>query len=88
MNAVIQSIPVKKKQIWKIEQNSPENTCRSLFFNKIEVYRPVTLLKKDSSKCFFSCKFQKVFQNRDYSLDLIRFLTSAPHSPVRSPGAF
>ena len=35
-----------KKVLLEISQNSQENTCASVFFNKVEGLRPATLLKK------------------------------------------
>ena len=35
-----------KMMFLKISQNSQENTCARVFFNKVEGFRPATLLKK------------------------------------------
>ena len=42
-----------KKVFLKISQNSQENTCARVFFNKVSVLRPATLLKKKHwHRCF------------------------------------
>ena len=40
----------------EISQNSQENTCDSLFFNK-------KIIKKDTLAQVFSCEFCKIFKN-------------------------
>ena len=44
----------------KLSQNSQENTCASLFFNKVASLRPETLV------LFFSCEFCEIFKNTFY----------------------
>ena len=51
-----------KKMLLKISQNSQENTCGSLFFNKVlswglQLYKKVTLAQ------VFSCKFCEISKN-------------------------
>ena len=47
-------------EIW---QNSQENTCLSLFFNKIAGLKPATLLKKELWGQVFSCEICKISEN-------------------------
>ena len=48
-----------KKEFSKISQNSQENACASLFFSKVAVLRPVTLLKKRLWHWCFAVNFAK-----------------------------
>ena len=51
-----------KKVFLDISQNSLENTCQNLFFNKVADLRPVTLLKKTLAQVF-SCEFCEISKN-------------------------
>ena len=42
-----------------ISQNSQENTCASLFFNKVAG----NFIKKETLVQVFSCEFSKIFKN-------------------------
>ena len=57
LKAVAQSCLVKKVFL-KISQNSQENTCASLFLNKV-----TTLLKKRRWHKCFSVNFCEIFEN-------------------------
>ena len=46
-----------KKVLLEISQNSQENTCASVFFNKGAGLRPVTLFEKETLTRVFSCEF-------------------------------
>ena len=48
-----------KKEFLKILQNSQENICASLFFNKVTGLRPSTLLKKRFQRKCFPVNFAK-----------------------------
>ena len=49
LEAVVQRCSVKKVFL-EISQNSQENSCASLFFNKVACLRSATLLKKNFAK--------------------------------------
>ena len=51
-----------KEVFLKISQNSQENICQSLCFNKVAVLMPATLLKKTLVQ-LFSCGFCEIFMN-------------------------
>ena len=53
-----------KKLFLKISQNSQENNCIGVFFNKLAGLRSATLLTKEIPTKYFSCKFCKIFENR------------------------
>ena len=46
----------------KISQSSQENTRDEVFFNKVVVFQPATLLNKTPTQVFF-CKFWLIFKN-------------------------
>ena len=46
-----------KKGLLGISQNLQENTCDSVFLNKVTGSRPATLLKKETQAQVFSCEF-------------------------------
>ena len=46
-----------KKGLLEISQNLQENTCDSLFLNKVTGSRPTTLLKKETQAQVFSFEF-------------------------------
>ena len=48
-----------KKMFLNISQNSQENTCASLFFNKVAG----NFIKKETLVQVFSCEFSKIFKN-------------------------
>ena len=50
------------KVFLKISQNSQENTCAEVFFNKVAA-RPATLLFKRNSAQAFSCEIFEIFKN-------------------------
>ena len=52
-----------KKVFLKISQNSQENACVSLFFNKVAGLRPATLWKKQTLAQVLSCEFCEIFKN-------------------------
>ena len=54
----------------KISQNSQENTCASLFFNKVTGLRFATLLKKETLAQVFSCEFCEIFKNAFFAKHL------------------
>ena len=63
IEAVTQRCSVKKVSL-EILQNSQENTCASLFLNKIASLRPATLLEKRLwHSCFPVNFFCKIFKN-------------------------
>ena len=51
-----------KKGVLRISQNSQENTCVKVSFNKVAGLRPATLLKKRLAQVFF-CEFSEIFKN-------------------------
>ena len=52
-----------KKVFLKKSQNSQENTCASLFFNKIAGLKGCNFNKKETQAQVFSCEFCKIFKN-------------------------
>ena len=58
----ITGVVLWEKVFLEISQNSQENNCASLFFNKVAGLRPATLLKKTLAK-MFSCEFCEIFKN-------------------------
>ena len=52
-----------KKVFLKICQNSQENTCVGIFFNKVAGLRSATLLKKRLWHRLFSCEFWQIYKN-------------------------
>ena len=56
--AVVQRCSFKKVFL-EISQNSQENTCQGLFFNKVEGLRPATLFKKRLWHRYFPVNFAK-----------------------------
>ena len=55
---------LQEKVFLKISQNSLENTCASLFFNKVAGLRPTTLFKKRLSHRCFPVNFAKFLRTR------------------------
>ena len=61
IEAVVQMCPVKKVFL-EISQNSQENTCASLFFNKV-AGGASNFIKKENLAQVFSCGFCKISKN-------------------------
>ena len=59
--ALVQRCSVKKIFL-KLLQNSMENTCARVFFNKVTGLRPATLLKKRLWQRCFSVNFAKILR--------------------------
>ena len=64
-----------KKLFLKISQNSQENNCIGVFFNKLAGLRSATLLKKEIPTKYFSCKFVK-FLRTAFFTDYLRATAS------------
>ena len=46
----------------KVLQYSQENTCVGVSLMKLQVFRPTTLLKRDSNTRVFFCKYCEIFK--------------------------
>ena len=83
----IQSIVIKvcslfTKQVFlKILQNSPENICAGVCFNKFASVQPATSLNKRLQHRVFSCKFCEIFNNT-YLTKHLRLTPSTPFLPT------
>ena len=62
-----------KKVFLKMSQNSRENTCWSLFFNKVADLKPATLLQRDSNTRCSSLNFAK-FLETPFFKEYLRWL--------------
>ena len=48
----------------KISQNSQENTCASVSFNKVVGLKPANFIKKEETLAqVFTCEFREIFKN-------------------------
>ena len=56
-----------KKVFLEISQNSKENTCASVFFNKVAGLWPATLLKKRPWHRCFPVNFAKFLKNNFFT---------------------
>ena len=50
-----------KNAILNIAQNSQENTCAGVLFNKVAGLQPASLLKKETATQVFSCEFKSSY---------------------------